>query len=81
MRFVQTNPLGVPLARQIVNERQGWRNDGFVMPNAASRRLFAAMLPMLAEDGGAAVYPGLHRRSTADGVCFSRNRRILWCTL
>lgn len=78
VRFVQTDPLGVPLSRQVLSKK-GWHNDGFVMPNAASRRLFAAMLPLFAADG-APVYPALQRRRAENGECFSQKGRVLWCT-
>ena len=45
IRFVQTDVLGAPVSRQSVSTK-GWKNDGFVMPNASSRRLFAALLPL-----------------------------------
>lgn len=50
LRFVQTDALGAPVSRQTLS-RQGWANDGFVAPNAESRRVFAAMLPLLAAPG------------------------------
>lgn len=78
IRFVQTDPLGAPLSRQILDGR-GWRNDGFVMPNAAARRLFGAVLPLLAADAQA-VYPGLQRQNTAEGGCYARGGKILWCS-
>lgn len=78
MRFVQTDPLGAPLARQVL-DKSGWRNDGFIMPNTAARRLFAAMLPLLAAD--AAVYPDLqYRASPAGGGCYLKHGRTQWCS-
>lgn len=77
IRFVQTNALGAPVARQIFN-RQGWHHDGFVMPNAESRRLFAALLPALASNG-AAVYPQMVRQIEADGECYQRKGENSWC--
>ena len=38
-RWVQTDPLGAPLARVILTT-QGWQNDGFVMPNQQAKLLF-----------------------------------------
>lgn len=78
VRFVQTDPLGAPLSRQVLSKK-GWRNDGFVMPNASARRLFAAMLPLFAADG-AAVYPDLQRSRAENGECFSQKGRTLWCS-
>ncbi|TCP94903.1 hypothetical protein EDC44_11349 [Cricetibacter osteomyelitidis] len=42
-RWVQTDGLGAPLARQILTEK-GWQNDGFLPPNAQASRLFSAIL-------------------------------------
>lgn len=78
IRFVQTDALGSPLSRQVLGKK-GWRNDGFVMPNATSRRLFGAMLPIFnARDLG--IYPDLARKATPNGECFRQNNKDLWCT-
>ena len=37
------DPLGVPLARQLLQNSQ-WRNDGLLPPNSEARELFAALL-------------------------------------
>ena len=86
LRFVQTDALGAPVSRQTVST-QGWKNDGFVMPNAASRRLFAALLPLLATDDAASLYPEITKRpSENNGFCpegkgalFRYKDRDLWC--
>ena len=57
IRFVQTDALGAPVSRQFVGTK-GWKNDGFIMPNPASRRLFAALLPLLAADTSRVVLRG-----------------------
>lgn len=77
MRFVQTDALGAPLSRQVVGKK-GWRNDGFVMPNAVARRLFSAMLPLLAVDSSK-VYPELERKSESGGECYFQRGEALWC--
>lgn len=41
-RWVQTDPLGAPIARLLLT-KQGWQNDGFVMPNRQSEQLFSAL--------------------------------------
>ncbi|VEF03164.1 hypothetical protein [Neisseria canis] len=79
VRFVQTNPLGAPVARQVLSKK-GWHNDGFVMPNAASRRLFGAMLPLFS-DNDAAVYPQLQRQAVTGGECYKQRTKTLWCTV
>lgn len=90
IRFVQTDALGAPVSRQIVGA-DGWKNDGFVMPNPASRRLFASLLPLLAADRSATLYPNVAQKpSGADslsagfcpdgnGALFSYKERNLWC--
>ncbi|ARU64116.1 hypothetical protein BTV20_00585 [Histophilus somni] len=41
-RWVQTDPLGAPIARLILS-KAGWQNDGFVMPNKQAKQLFSAI--------------------------------------
>lgn len=41
-RWVQTDPLGSPIARLMLSQK-GWRNDGFVMPNHQAKQLFTAL--------------------------------------
>ncbi|UUY09894.1 DUF3261 domain-containing protein [Pseudomonas sp. J452] len=43
LRWSLFDPLGVPLARQLLDHGQ-WRNDGLLPPNAEARELFAALL-------------------------------------
>lgn len=45
-RWVQTDPLGSPLARVILTP-QGWQNDGFIMPNSQAKWLFSAIATAL----------------------------------
>lgn len=45
-RFIQTNALGAPIARMVLTS-QGWRNDGFVMPNKQAKLLFTALINTL----------------------------------
>ena len=68
-RWVQTTPLGAPLARQIYDGR-AWHNDGFLPPNRRARTLFTAL--MLLHDP--AAYP--HIRREGDSY-YHRNRRWL----
>ena len=76
VRFVQTDALGAPIARQVLRPT-GWQNDGFVMPNAASRRLFAAILPLLANHQ---VYPTLTLHPTEQGQCYRQQGQEMWCS-
>jgi hypothetical protein len=43
LRWSLFDPLGVPLARQLL-EDGAWRADGLLPPNAEARELFAALL-------------------------------------
>lgn len=45
-RWVQTDPLGAPISRLILNKK-GWQNDGFVMPNKQAQQLFSAIATYL----------------------------------
>lgn len=45
-RWVQTDPLGSPIARVVLSEK-GWQNDGFVMPNPQAVKLFSAIATYL----------------------------------
>lgn len=91
IRFVQTDALGAPVSRQTVSTR-GWQNDGFIMPNAQSRRLFAALLPLIAAERAETLYPDVKQmqpetssenRQTfcpaGSGALFRYRNRDLWC--
>lgn len=41
-RWVQTDPLGSPIARLQLSQA-GWQNDGFVPPNPQAKWLFSAL--------------------------------------
>lgn len=43
LRWSLFDPLGLPLARQLLQDGQ-WRNDGFLAPNPAARSLFSALI-------------------------------------
>ena len=77
IRFVQTNALGAPITRQVFNQ-QGWHNDGFVMPNAESRRLFSALLFVLATNR-AAAYPYMTQQMVAGEECYLQQGKNSWC--
>lgn len=56
-RWSLFDPLGLPLARQILQDGQ-WRNDGFLAPNAAARTLFSALIFAWTPDAAlTSVYP------------------------
>ena len=78
LRFVQTNALGAPIARQQLS-RNGWQNDGFIAPNAEARRLFAALLPLLAIDKAKQIYPDFKQSESADhATVFSWKEQEMW---
>lgn len=87
LRFVQTNALGAPISRQVLTPN-GWKNDGFIMPNADSRRLFAALLPFLGTANTTDMYPKVEQMPPpantpfcAQGsTLFRYQNRDLWCT-
>lgn len=68
-RWIQTTPLGAPLARQTYDGAT-WHNDGFLPPTPRARTLFTAL--MLLHDP--AAYP--HIRQQQDGY-YHHNRRWL----
>lgn len=43
LRWSLLDPLGIPLARQLLSDSQ-WQNDGLLPPNPQARELFAALL-------------------------------------
>lgn len=79
IRFVLTDSLGAPVSRQVLNAG-GWQNDGFVMPDREARRLFAALLPVLAAGGSMPVYPDAETRFENGATVFLRRQREMWRT-
>jgi hypothetical protein len=66
LRWSLFDPLGVPLARQLL-ERGEWRNDGLLPPNDEARELFAALLFALSADDALNAYPAGSWQREADG--------------
>lgn len=67
LRWSLFDPLGVPLARQLL-ENGAWRDDGLLPPNAEARELFAALLFALTPSTALARhYPGDTWQTAADG--------------
>lgn len=66
LRWSLFDPLGVPLARQLL-EHGEWRNDGLLPPNAEARELFAALLFALTADDALTAYPEGSWQRGADG--------------
>lgn len=68
LRWSLFDPLGVPMARQIL-EAGEWRHDGLLPPNPAAREVFAALLfGLTPDDQVAALYPAADWRREADGA-------------
>ena len=63
-RWVQTDPLGAPIARVIL-DKDGWRNDGFIMPNAQAKSLFSALATALNEKQPLFAFSRVEKESTA----------------
>lgn len=53
LRWSLLDPLGVPLARQLLS-RGEWHNDGLLPPNPEARELFAALLFALSSEAAVA---------------------------
>jgi hypothetical protein len=67
LRWSLFDPLGVPLARQLLQDGS-WRADGLLPPNSEARELFAALLFALAPtDSLAAGYAPATWQLLADG--------------
>ncbi|MFD3300989.1 hypothetical protein [Aquipseudomonas alcaligenes] len=66
LRWSLFDPLGVPLARQLL-EHGEWHNDGLLPPNAEARELFAALLFALTADDALQTYPAGSWQRDADG--------------
>lgn len=66
LRWSLFDPLGVPLARQLLEDGE-WHNDGLLPPNAEARELFAALLFALTRDAGLPSYPTGSWQRDADG--------------
>ncbi|MEO4048538.1 hypothetical protein AAFN46_15790 [Pseudomonas sp. CAU 1711] len=66
LRWSLFDPLGVPLARQLLHGGE-WRNDGLLPPHAEARELFAALLFALVADEALQAYPAGSWQRGADG--------------
>lgn len=79
-RWVQTDPLGSPIARLLLT-KQGWKNDGFVMPNKQAQGLFLALATAFTEQQPDAKHLTLmnvdvsYQQNTA---IYQQNGRFLW---
>ncbi|TDQ57673.1 hypothetical protein EDC45_1320 [Mesocricetibacter intestinalis] len=74
-RWVQSNLIGAPLARAILSP-QGWRNDGFIMPNKQAIALFSALASGLNPQHPPFAFSSV--QETAQGRIYRVQNRELW---
>ena len=81
-RWIQTNPLGAPLARLSLHDGR-WATDGFLPPNPRARQLFEAIIAaQMPRAQWPAAYPDTVVTTAKEGdhatYTFSRQGRLLW---
>ncbi|HBO37529.1 MAG TPA: hypothetical protein DD638_02580 [Pasteurellaceae bacterium] len=74
-RWVQTDPLGAPVARMIL-AGQGWQNDGFVMPNNQAKQLFSALATALNPTEPPFKFSQVE--NTLEGRAYKLKSKTLW---
>lgn len=74
-RWVQTDPLGAPIARLLLT-KQGWQNDGFVMPNRQAQQLYSALATALNPNQPLFQFSDIQH--TASGRIYSINYQEVW---
>ena len=74
-RWVQTDPLGAPLARVILTT-QGWQNDGFVMPNQQAKLLFSALSTALNPNHALFTFSAIN--PVANGADYFIQNKKVW---
>jgi hypothetical protein len=70
LRWSLLDPLGVPLARQLLTAG-AWHNDGLLPPNPEARELFAVLLFALSRDAGLT-----HSYQPGDWQATAQGRRL-----
>ncbi|OOF83711.1 hypothetical protein BKG93_09325 [Rodentibacter ratti] len=73
-RWVQSDPLGSPIARVILNNN-GWQNDGFVMPNQQAKQLFSAIATAL---NTTPLFAFSHIERTLQATTYFVNKKQVW---
>ncbi|WP_419540276.1 hypothetical protein [Pasteurella oralis] len=74
-RWVQTDPLGAPIARLLLTQ-QGWQNDGFVMPNKQAQQLFSAIATYFTASQPLFAFSQIE--ATARGQDYFINSKKVW---
>lgn len=74
-RWIQTDPLGSPLARLQLTH-SGWKNDGFVMPNSQAEQLFSAITTYLSPNNPPFVFNKI--QLTTIGKDYFVNNKKVW---
>ena len=74
-RWVQTDPLGAPIARLLLT-KQGWQNDGFVMPNHQAQQLYSALATALNPTQPLFQFSDIQQ--TTSGQIYSINYQEVW---
>ena len=74
-RWVQTDPLGAPIARLLLT-KQGWQSDGFVMPNRQAQQLYSALATALNPTQPLFRFSDIQH--TASGRIYSINDQEVW---
>ncbi|QBQ63927.1 hypothetical protein EXH44_06610 [Actinobacillus indolicus] len=74
-RWVQTDPLGAPIARLLLT-KQGWQNDGFVMPNRQAQQLYSALATALNPNQPLFQFSDIQQ--TTSGQIYSINYQKVW---
>ncbi|WP_101430491.1 hypothetical protein [Necropsobacter massiliensis] len=75
-RWVQTDALGAPVARLLLTQ-QGWRNDGFIIPNRRAQQLFSAIAVYL--HPALPLFEFSEIRRMADGQHYYMYGEEVWC--
>ncbi len=73
-RWVQSDPLGAPIARVILNN-EGWQNDGFVMPNQQAKQLFSAIATALNTES---LFTFSHIERTQQATTYFVDKKQVW---
>lgn len=74
-RWVQSDPLGAPIARVIL-DKNGWQNDGFVMPNQQAKQLFSAIATALNTKQPLFVFS--HIEQNSQGISYFVDKKQVW---